>query len=559
MKPSPKQIIAFNDSDARINILEGAVRSGKSYICLLRFIKELYNGPPGEYCIVGKSERTVLHNVIEPMINITQGAIRYNRGLGEFKFNDRKVYVVGANDERAEGKIRGSTFAGALVDEATIIPRSFFMMLLSRLSIKGAKVFCTTNPDSPYHWLKTDYIDRAEDLDLKTFKFKIEDNPSLDPKFVSDLKNEYKGIWYKRFIDGEWVVAEGAVFDFFDTSHHVVSKPPTYGEYFILGIDYGTTNAFACVLVGYNSLKRPHIWVEKEYYWDSRVIGRQKVDSEYVQDIRREFGGYPLKMLYVDPSAASFQAELRKAGLPVKHANNEVLDGIRNISMHLINGDLVICRSCSNLIKEIEGYVWDEKAVKRGEDKPMKVKDHACVVGNTLIETDKGFFEIKDLCGKQPYVRSGKVDNQYYQAKIVSQTGVDKEIYELELENGKKLKATGDHKIWTKRSYIELLNLFLDDEILCDVEYSKVKSIKKVSNEDVYCMEVPRTGNFYANGILVKNCDAMRYAIYTHFGQKRFLKEVTREEQQQMNRQSRWAQNPMAYPGYTNSDGWEII
>ena len=163
----------------------------------------------------------------------------------------REVYVVGANDERAEAKrIRGATFAGALVDEATIVPESFFRMLLSRLSVDGAKLFATTNPDSPYHWLKTQFIDREAELDLKVFKFNLEDNPSLSQNYIKALKSEYQGLWYRRFINGEWVLAEGSVYDFFDQKIHCRREPPSYAKYYVAGVDYGTANPFAAVLSG---------------------------------------------------------------------------------------------------------------------------------------------------------------------------------------------------------------------------------------------------------------------------------------------------------------------
>jgi PBSX family phage terminase large subunit len=429
VKLSPKQIVAYKESTHRINILSGSVRSGKSFVSLLRFIEELRTGPDGAYIMCGKSERTVLHNIIEPLQQFTGGIIRYNRGLGEFTLFGKKVYVVGANDERAEGKIRGSTFSGALVDEASIIPESFFRMLLSRLSVKGAKVFVTTNPDSPYHWLKTDFIDRHDELDIRTFKFTLEDNPSLDISYVSALKKEYQGLWFKRFIEGEWVLAEGSVFDFFDQSIHVCREPPSYAKHFFLGIDYGTTNPFAAVLVGYNDDYRPSLWVEKEYYWDPKVQGYQKTDAEFAQDLQREFGGYPVRMMYLDPAAQSFEVELRRQKKPVKQAKNDVLDGIRFVSNLFSQGDLRICKCCTNLIKEIEGYVWDDKCIRLGIDKPVKQRDHAI--------------------------------------------------------------------------------------------------------------------------------DALRYVLFTYFGGKTSLKETNREEQHAKSEQAKWNKNPMNYPGYTNSSGWQ--
>ncbi len=427
---SNKQIISFKESTKRINLWIGSVRSGKSYITLLRFLQEIKDGPDGEYIIVGKSERTVLHNVIQPMQTLLGGIIRYNRGLGEFTLFDRKVYVVGANDERAEGKIRGSTFAGALVDEVSIIPHSFFSMLLSRLSVAGAKLFGTSNPDSPFHWLKTDIIDNPKVTDKSVFQFELEDNPALSEDFVNNLKAEYKGLWYKRFIEGQWVLAEGAIYDFFDTSLHTYkNQPPTYAKYYLLGIDYGTSNPFAAVLVGFNDDHHPAIWVEKEYYWDSKKMECQKTDIEYAQDLQKNFAGYPIKLVYLDPSAASFQVELQRARFPVVQANNDVIDGIRTVAKYLSAGDLIIGSQCTNLIKEMQGYVWDIRAARDGIDRPLKQRDHAC--------------------------------------------------------------------------------------------------------------------------------DALRYAIHSHFGTRQTLKETNQKQSYEAMEQAKYAANPMAYPGFTDSFGWQ--
>lgn len=252
-------------------------------------------------------------------------------------------------------------------------------MLLSRLTVDGAKLFATTNPDSPFHWLKHDFIDvnSGDPAFLKTFKFVIDDNPSLSQDKKNELKRSYQGLFYKRFIEGQWVLAEGAIFDFFDHKLHIVREVISYAKYWILGVDYGTTNPFAACLIGFNDDRHPSIWVEREFYWDSKTMGHQKTDMEYAEDIKRVFSGYPLKSIYLDPSAASFEVELRRHKLPVKQAKNDVLDGIRFVSNLFNSGDLVIKKDCLNLIKEIEGYVWDSKSARDGIDRPIKVRDHA--------------------------------------------------------------------------------------------------------------------------------------------------------------------------------------
>lgn len=374
---SKKQIAAFNQTNSRINILQGAVRSGKSFISLIRWLEFIRSGPPGPLVICGRTDKTIRRNIIMPLQDLVGKALKFSIGKGEAELYGRTMFVVGANDDRAEAKIRGSEFAGALIDEATLMPENFFKMLLSRLSIKGAKLFATTNPDSPFHWLKKEFIDRKDEIDLSLFSFQLDDNPSLDQDYKNSLKKEYKGLWYKRFIDGEWVQAEGAVYDFFEEDIHTITHPPGPADYYILGCDYGTTNPCAFALIGYNPANYPNIWLEKEYYYDSKITQVQKSDYEYAQDFIDFIDGYYVKNIYLDPSAASFRRELKRNGVSsIIDANNDVIPGIRFVANMLSSGQFKVCKSCTNTIREIETYVWDEKAALRGEDKPVKKNDH---------------------------------------------------------------------------------------------------------------------------------------------------------------------------------------
>lgn len=373
---SDKQIQSYKESNARINIWEGAVRSGKTFISLWRFIKELKTGPEGEYAFISKTYDTFKRNTffqIEKMVGIDA---RHYSGKRELHLYGKTIHIIGADDERAESKIRGATFAGAYVDEATIIPESVFKMLISRCAMGGAKIFATTNPDSPYHWLKRDFLEGNSAV--QSWKFNLDDNPELPEADKAHLRQQYRGLWFQRFIEGKWVQAEGAIYDFFDPKLHVIDYAANNAQYYIVGVDYGTTNPCAFTLLGFNTNKHPNIWVEDEYYFDSKVHQRQKTDSEYVADLKRFIQDRPVKAIYVDPSAASFKVELQRSGVAnVYEAENEVIDGIRKVSDLLNNGTLKICRKCDNLIKEFVSYVWDSKSLLTGVDKPLKVNDHA--------------------------------------------------------------------------------------------------------------------------------------------------------------------------------------
>ena len=405
---SPKQLNAILNSNRRINVWEGAVRSGKTFSSIIRFIKELRSGPPGAAMIVGVSRAALQRNILPELCNLLGIPIPTPKAEALNLLN-RTVHLVGASDERAQSKIQGSTLATAYVDETTLIPEGFFKMLLSRLSVPGAKLFCTTNPGSPMCWLKTQFLDNKE-LDLCSFAFRLEDNPALTKEYVDSLKREYQGIWYDRYVEGKWVLADGLVYGNFDESTHVIPSAPGPAEYYVVGCDAGTTNPTAFVLVGYNPKYFPNMWVEKEYHWDSRTELRQKTNSEYADDMKAFIRDKNVRAVYIDPSAASLKLEFSRSGIrSVMDADNDVLNGISFTASLLGNGTLKILSSCKNLIKEIQSYRWDSRASERGVDKPIKENDH---VLDSLRYVLKTHFQVK--LGSN--ITSVDIDNAYNKA-----------------------------------------------------------------------------------------------------------------------------------------------
>ena len=384
----PKQLDACRQADARLNIWEGSVSSGKTYNSIWKWLSWLAHEAPhtGAFLMAGKTERTLQRNILDPIQDMI-GSSRFhiNKGSGEVNFFGRKIYLVGANDERAQEKIRGVTLAGAYGDEITLWPESFFKMLLSRLRIKGARLYGTTNPDGPYHWLKVDFLDREEELNLKRFIFRLRDNTTLDPEYVRSLEAEYTGLWYRRFIDGEWCQAEGAIYDMFDEKIHIVrtediEKDGNKCRRQCVAVDYGTSNPTAALLVKEYQPCRYH--VADEYYYDGRSAQKQKTDKEYISDFTAFYEKNSIEKrdapLIIDPSAASLKAEARQNGFRVENADNSVLDGIRFVATRLSARELTISPACQNLSREMVSYVWDSSAQKRGEDIPKKVNDHGC-------------------------------------------------------------------------------------------------------------------------------------------------------------------------------------
>lgn len=373
-KASIKAAVAF------INLWHGAVRSGKTILSLITWLIFLEKyAPNGDLAMIGKTERTLKRNILMPLESIVGSRnFQLNRGEGELYLLGRRIYLVGANDERSESKIRGMTLAGAYADEVTLYPESFFMQLIARCSLEGARIFATTNPDSPYHWLKTSFVDKEDGKTISCFHFSLGDNPALGSNYVESLKAVNVGLFYKRFIEGLWVQAEGAVYDFFDENIHVIDEAPET-DFYDLPIDYGTSNATAAGLIGSRKTEETlKCWLEKTYYYSGKDTGKHKTDSEHVRDIKIWLGGVKPRYVIVDPSAASFKVELRRNGFNVIDADNRVLDGIRTQAKMLKNGEYKIVKNQENeiVIRDYSAYLWDAKAQDKGEDKPLKQNDH---------------------------------------------------------------------------------------------------------------------------------------------------------------------------------------
>lgn len=380
--PQGKQRRSIVEAQARINIWDGAVRSGKTIGSIIRWLEHVARGPEGDLVMAGKTERTLKRNALDTITDIVgPDQCRVNWGMGECKIMGRRVYLLGANDARAEEKLRGLTLAGVYGDELTTWFPDFFSQALARLSVRGAKFFGTTNPDVPSHWLKRDWLDRAHELGIKHFHFTIEDNPALDPDYVASLKKEYVGVWYQRFILGLWVQAAGAIFDAWDEARFVVPElPPILRRW--AAIDYGRYNPFVCQIQGLGDDGR--VYVMHEYRYDGRAMKRQKSEVEYVKDVLKWYAALGEPSLpeywFVDPSAVSFMSAMWQAEVQnVRAADNDVDPGLQLVASVISAAEdrLRVHASVKGLREEFPGYSWDDKAATRGIEQPLKQNDHS--------------------------------------------------------------------------------------------------------------------------------------------------------------------------------------
>lgn len=280
-------------------------------------------------------------------------------------------YVFGGKDEGSQDLIQGITLAGMFFDEVALMPQSFVNQATARCSVEGSKLWFNCNPEGPYHWFKLEYLDKIDEKNMIHLHFTMDDNLSLSERIKERYKRLYSGVFFKRYILGLWVLAEGVIYDMFDKDKHVVkTEQRRYTRYYV-SVDYGTQNPTAFGLWGLHR----NTWIKiKEYHHEGRS-GRQKTDKEYSEDMKK-FVGDLNPTLIVDPSAASLIAQFRRDGFHVRHAVNDVVDGIRNVANAIVQGKVKYNDCCKETFREFSSYIWDEKAADRGEDKPVKQNDH---------------------------------------------------------------------------------------------------------------------------------------------------------------------------------------
>jgi len=380
-------------------ICDGAVRSGKTVAMGLSFFLWAMSAFSGEsFALCGKTVKALRRNVTAPMIPLLQGmgfrcAERLSSDTLTVEAGGRRntFYLFGGKDEGSAALIQGSTFAGALFDEAALQPRSFVEQACARCSVEGSRFFFSCNPESPGHWFYREWICRAAEKNALYLHFTMEDNPSLSKSVRKRYERMYSGAFYRRFVLGEWITAEGLVYDFF-SEDYVQTAPEEGFERWYISCDYGTANPASFGLWGL----RGGVWYRvKEYYFDSREEGYQKTDEEYADELERLAGEREISGVVVDPSAASFMEALRRRGYAPIRAKNDVLSGIRVTADLLKSRRLVICGACTDAIREFSLYIWDDRAAG---DAPKKENDHAMddirYFAATVAAEDAGGFAV---------------------------------------------------------------------------------------------------------------------------------------------------------------------
>lgn len=361
----------------RINLLEGSVSSGKTWISLVLWAFWVKTMPiDGLYLMCAKSLTTLKRNCLLLLQEqIGESNFTFSTSAKEGNLFGRSILLEGANDARSESKIRGLTLQGAYCDELTQFPEDFFTMLLSRLRLPKARLFATTNPDSPMHWLKLDYIDRAEELDFLDVKFAIDDNTELDPEYVYNIKREYVGVYYDRFILGNWVLAEGLIYqDFADnTNDYLIDDPEKWlddnqqkARYFIVGVDFGGTGSATTFQATIITDKMTVLAVDEEYIDSS--IDPDALNKRFSAFIMRVGSLYGRSHTYCDSAEQvlirGLQNTVRDKQLQTTIANAKKMpinDRIQLTLLLMAQKRFFISKQCKHLIEAFQTAIYDPK------------------------------------------------------------------------------------------------------------------------------------------------------------------------------------------------------
>lgn len=398
----------WNCFDHWFNVAEGGKRGGKNVLITMAYCTILEKHPSRIHLIAGVSTATARLNILDcdgfGLKNYFEGRCRegtyQNRDCLYIQTatGEKVVLVSGGGKAGDEKLIKGNTYGTAYITEVNECSEAFIQEVFDRtLSSPDRKVFHDLNPKAEGHWYYKTILDFHEakqrenpDYGLNYGHFTIADNMSISDDRLRAVLATYdrKSIWYARDILGQRKAAEGLIYDMFDRGRNVFKlgeEPIGLRSVAVrwIGVDYGTRND-TVLLEAYDDGNI--LWITREYRWTSRRERKQKTDEEYADDFMA-FMGESYCATIIDPSAASFIEALRRRGVYVMEADNDVLNGIRRVSTLMSRCLLKICSDCKGTIDELESYHWDDKAALVGIEKPIKEDDHGCDVVRYLCNT----------------------------------------------------------------------------------------------------------------------------------------------------------------------------
>ena len=372
--PKQRELLRLwqNDKLKRINLLEGSVSSGKTWISLVLWAFWVATSPKDKnYLMVGKTLTSLKRNCLDLLESLVGSAyFTYSISQKQGELFGRRVYFEGVNDIRAENKIRGITLMGAYCDEVTLFTEDFFAMLLSRLREDGAKMIASTNPDRPNHWLMKNYIKRADELGMLVIKFLIDDNTFLARDYVESIKKEYTGVFYDRFILGRWVTAQGAIYQLLadNTEQYMIDRCDVPDLHSVnVGEDFGgnkSGHAIVCSAIGSDG----KLYFTKAKYHEAKgttaddlIAWSLRAYDEMYADTGQYFG------VYADNAEQILINSIRaKTNFSMYNSfKRPIIDRIRFLNILLATDRVRFVRGETEvLVDALSNACWDDKKME---------------------------------------------------------------------------------------------------------------------------------------------------------------------------------------------------
>lgn len=364
----------------------GAIRSGKTHATALAFASYLgLREHPRDHVIAGVTASTAWRNQGRPVMDVLARWGQHPRLDRQFGMRlvagGQSVWIIGGNDERARRRVQGMTLAGLAVDEAVLVPESFWHMLTSRCSLPESKVWATLNPESPAHWFRRQIIKRPDEWQARVIDYRLRDNPSLDASVIARYETQYTGHERLRMIEGQWAGASGLIYPDVAQDDGLPDKPVLAA----VGVDWAASrNSFAALLGVFSVSGEGRIVAERIYSPPDRgaipEIEQVQRTVAWARGARDEHApDVPISGVVGDPTTpAAAKHEFIRQGMSWGNADNDVRDGISATASAFASGKLRVSPRCVNLLREIGEYQWDPKASEGGKDRPLKVQDDAC-------------------------------------------------------------------------------------------------------------------------------------------------------------------------------------
>jgi PBSX family phage terminase large subunit len=395
-------------SKMKIMVADGSIRSGKTVSVVDSFIMwslENYSGE--QFGIAGKSVGAIRKNILKPLFEILRAKgipYEYIKNENVLYISDNIYLLYGAPNESSQDVLQGVTLAGGICDEVALMPQSFVDQFIGRCSVEGAKIFMTCNPRGPYHWFKTEYIDKREQKNILYLHFTMDDNPSLSEERKQFYKSMFSGVFYKRNVLGLWVLSEGLIFDMFDEEDQTITDgqiPTITRRWYAIDQGFGNATVFLHQGIGtdgklytiheyYHSGRTKELWINGQKKPGGQF---QKSPMDYAKDLQafiksssddlirmgqeyKRNHAKTIDKIFIDPAAKGFINQCHQMGIKkLAKAQNDVNEGIDFVATLITSDHYRIHGQCKHTIIGFSMYVWDEKAQERGEDKPVKKDD----------------------------------------------------------------------------------------------------------------------------------------------------------------------------------------